>query len=88
MLAGSSKREVQSLSLISSVGYIAQIGLLSASNEITSKDIGVLMIAFCYLPALIVVLRKPNDGDVPAWLRTILPKHFARNTDTSLELAS
>jgi hypothetical protein len=24
------------------------------------------MVAFCYLPALMVVLRKPNEGDLPA----------------------
>jgi hypothetical protein len=28
---------------------------------------GDLMVALLYLPCLIMVLRRPNEGDVPSW---------------------
>jgi hypothetical protein len=68
LLAARSKREMQILSFTSSLGYIAQIGLLSDQREIASSDIGILMVAFCYLPAVTVVLRRRNEGELPAWL--------------------
>jgi hypothetical protein len=69
LLVARTKREAQVLSLVSSLGYVSQIALalLSPTREIASADIGRLMIAFCYLPAVIVVLRRPNDGSPPAW---------------------
>jgi hypothetical protein len=67
MLVAESKREVQALSLLSSAGYMLQIPLLTQDNYISAHDTGAMMVAFCYLPALIVVLRKPNTGELPAW---------------------
>jgi hypothetical protein len=64
---------MQTLSLVSSLGYIAQIGLLSDQQEIASSDIGILMVAFCYLPAVTVVLRRSNEGELPAWLSGVTP---------------
>jgi len=60
LLVARSKRENQILSLISSLGYILLIPLTlsSPTHEISIYDIGRMMIAFCYLPALIVVLRQ------------------------------
>jgi hypothetical protein len=62
LLVARSKRENQILSLISSLGYVLLIPLSldSATREISTFTVGRLMIAFCYLPALIVVLRRPN----------------------------
>ena len=62
MLVARSKRENQVLSLVSSVGYLLLIPLALASptREISAFTIGHLMVAFCYLPALIVVLRRPD----------------------------
>jgi hypothetical protein len=63
MLVGRTKRECQVLSLTSSVGYLLMIPLAmqSPTHEIASSTVGNLMVAFCYLPALIVVLRRPNE---------------------------
>ena len=65
LLVARSKRENQILSLISSVGYVLMIPLSldSATREISTFTVGRLMIAFCYLPALIVVLRRPNTAE-------------------------
>ncbi|HEX6575103.1 MAG TPA: hypothetical protein VF042_09015 [Gemmatimonadaceae bacterium] len=64
LLVARTKRENQVLALVSSLGYIVMIPLAmqSATREISSFTVGRLMIAFCYLPALIVVLRRPNTS--------------------------
>jgi len=63
LLVARSKRENQLLSLASSVGYVLMIPLarMSPTREISTFTVGDLMIAFCYLPALIVVLLRPNE---------------------------
>ena len=74
MLVAQSRNEVRFLSLISSVGYLLQIPLLTGDNYISAHNTGALMVAFCYLPAAIVVLRKPNEGPAPAllnWIRRL-----------------
>ena len=53
----------------SGMGYLSQIALLDYKNEIATRDIGLLMVVFVYLPALAVVLRRPNEGPLPAWMR-------------------
>ena len=65
LLVARSKRENQILSLVSSLGYVLMIplSLESATREISTFTVGRLMIAFCYLPALIVVLRRPNTAE-------------------------
>ena len=63
LLVARSKRENQVLALVSSLGYLLLIPLSYASptREISIFTVGHLMVAFCYLPALIVVLRRPNE---------------------------
>ena len=74
MLVAQSRRESQALSMTSSIGYLllVPLALASGAGEIASSEIGSMMIAFCYLPAVIVVLRKPNVGQIPAWLEVLL----------------
>jgi hypothetical protein len=63
LLVARSRRENQMLSLVSSLGYVLMIPLakMSSTHEISTFTVGNLMIAFCYLPALIVVLRQRNE---------------------------
>jgi hypothetical protein len=68
LLVARTKREMQVLGLASGVGYIAQIAFLSENREIATTDIGVLIVVFVYLPALAIVLRRPNEGQLPAWM--------------------
>jgi len=58
LLVGQTKRECQLLSLISSAGYIAQGFFLTSEGFIEIPRIRILMLLFCYLPALVVVLRR------------------------------
>ncbi|HVD60943.1 MAG TPA: hypothetical protein VNC11_08730 [Gemmatimonadaceae bacterium] len=60
LFVGRTKREYQVLSLISSAGYIAQ-GFFSPNFQyVPVRFTKVLILAFCYLPALIVVLRRQD----------------------------
>ena len=63
LLVARSKRENQALALVSSLGYLLLIplSLASPTREVSIFTVGHLMIAFCYLPALIVVLRRPDE---------------------------
>ena len=53
----------------SGIGYLMQIVLLNEKREIATTDIGILIVVMIYLPALAIVLRRPNEGDLPAWMR-------------------
>jgi len=68
MVVARSKREMQFMVACSGAGYLFQILMLDRKAEIATTDIGILMVVFVYLPALIVVLRRPNEGAMPAWL--------------------
>lgn len=68
LLVARTKREMQVLVFGSGIGYLAQIVFLDKKHEIATTDIGILMVVFVYLPALAVVLRRPNEGPPPAWL--------------------
>jgi hypothetical protein len=73
MLAARTKREMQFMVACSGAGYLFQILMLDRKDEIATTDIGILMVVFVYLPALIVVLRRANEGPLPAWLRLRQP---------------
>jgi hypothetical protein len=73
MLAARTKREMQFMVACSGAGYLFQILMLDRNDEIATTDIGILMVVFVYLPALIIVLRRPNAGPLPAWLRLRQP---------------
>lgn len=60
LLVGRTKRECQLLSLVSSAGYVVQGLFLTSEGFIEIPRIRILMVLFCYFPALIVVLRRPN----------------------------
>lgn len=70
-------REACVLSLLSSVAwlaayYFAPAGMRSPATQTLFRAV---MIAFCFLPATIVVLRRSNTGPSPAWLSVFLRKH-------------
>lgn len=68
LLVAQTRRESQILSLTSSFGYLMILLLIHGQAEAQfNRDVSNLMIAFAYLPATIVVLRRPNDGKPPAW---------------------
>ena len=69
LLVARTKREMQVMVFASGVGYLMQIVLLNEKREIATTDIGILIVVLIYLPALAIVLRRPNEGDLPAWMR-------------------
>jgi hypothetical protein len=65
LLIAQTRREAQVLSMTSSVGYILQGAFLTSEGIIVRHDTRLLMMAFCYLPALFLVLRRPYVGRMP-----------------------
>jgi hypothetical protein len=62
-------REACVLALFSSLGAILG-GYLIGPVESFEAFQGSLMVATAYLPATLIVLRRPNEGAPPAWLST------------------
>jgi hypothetical protein len=67
MLVGRTKREYQVLSMASSIGYCLLLLMVASvpEKQVPTLQIGRLIVAWCYLPALIVVLRRPDRGPMP-----------------------
>ena len=64
-------REACVLSLVSSLGLLGarySLLLVGPMSDI-NRFVGAVMIATIYLPAVVVVLRRPNEGQIPVWLR-------------------
>ncbi|HZI99731.1 MAG TPA: hypothetical protein VFD22_03640, partial [Gemmatimonadaceae bacterium] len=74
LLVAQTRRESQILSLTSSLGYLMILLLIHGQPETQfNREVSNLMIAFAYLPATIAVLRRPNEGKVPAWFPSRYP---------------
>ncbi len=71
LVVAATYREASVLSLVSSVGWIVAYlaGDGKPRSPATREIMGAMLIAACYLPATIVVLRHPNVGPPPFWLR-------------------
>lgn len=66
-------REAVVLALLSAGGAILT-GFIVDPNTAESfeKGIGAVQVATAFLPATLVVLRRPNDGATPVWLERII----------------
>jgi hypothetical protein len=69
MLVPATYRESLSFSLFSSLGFLVERYLVGNQPNVPFHDVGTLMIAFAYLPAVILLLPRPNIGDLPEWMR-------------------
>jgi hypothetical protein len=74
LLVAMTYREACVLSLVSSAGWI--IAALTSGSDTRSAEtreiMGAMLVAACYLPATIAVLRRANDGVLPFWIRCLL----------------
>ncbi len=71
-------RESMILVAVSSMGFVLQDYVMTARNEMDfNSQVGALMVALAYLPATIMILRRPNEGELPQWVNTVARK-FAR----------
>jgi hypothetical protein len=65
LLVAQTRRESQILSLVSSLGFLSIRFLIHGQPEAQfNREVSALMVAFAYLPAMIVVLRRPNTAPV------------------------
>jgi hypothetical protein len=72
LLVASTFRETLFLSLISTLGYVLPPLVMTARNEVEfNAQMGALMVVLCYLPATLLVLRRPNEGELPAWMAPV-----------------
>jgi hypothetical protein len=63
LLVAQTRRESQILSLVSSLGFLSIRFLIHGQPEAQfNREVSALMVAFAYLPAMIVVLRRPNTA--------------------------
>ena len=60
-------RESLTLSLLSALGFLMERYLVENQPNVAFHDVGTLMVVFLYLPATIMVLRRPNTGEPPEW---------------------
>jgi hypothetical protein len=62
-------RESLGLSLATSCGFVFQWLFISPAGDVAAnREIGILMVAFVYLPATLLVLWRPNSGAIPRWI--------------------
>jgi hypothetical protein len=56
------------------IGYFLQMRIASsAANTVALQwAAGNVLVAVFYLPALVLVLRRPNEGEVPAWFDRLM----------------
>jgi hypothetical protein len=73
-------REAALLSLVSSIGWLITYAWLIDGwrTPETRAVMQSVLIAFCYLPAAIVILRRKNEGPAPLWLQWILDRRGYR----------
>ena len=71
LIVAATYREACVLSLVSSFGWV--IAALAGDGNTRSPEsreiMGAMLVAACYLPATIVVLRRPDEGSWPFWMR-------------------
>jgi hypothetical protein len=63
-------REAMLFASVSSLGFVLQDHLVSVQNEVEyNQQVGAMIVALAYLPAVLMVLRRPNHGESPTWIR-------------------
>lgn len=69
LLIARTLRESLLLSLVTSSGFLIDMALVTDDDVLVPHErFGALIIAVAYLPATLLVLRRPNEGPVPDWL--------------------
>lgn len=59
--------ETMALSVMSCLGFLLYYPLMDRGSDVqVNHDIGALIVAFVYLPATIMVLRRPNEYEIDA----------------------
>jgi hypothetical protein len=57
------------LALIAASGMLFEQHLITPTTDVEKyRQVGILMIALIYLPATLLTLRRPNEGNLPLWI--------------------
>lgn len=64
--------------LSSSAALFTMVFVPAPQNAAELYYYGDIIVALCYLPCLIMTLRRPNEGNVPAWLDRVIARIRAR----------
>jgi hypothetical protein len=73
LLVAFTYREACVLSLVSSAGWILAVLVSEGDSRSpqTRAVMGAMLVAACYLPAVIAILRRPNSGIPPWWVQRL-----------------
>jgi hypothetical protein len=74
-------RGVMVFTLVSWAGAALQgrIAAAAASTPALQWYVGNVLVVLFYLPALVMVLRRPNEGELPRWLEAVVARRRARS---------
>jgi len=72
MLVARTRVEAMLLALLSHIGGLLWLRA-RAPDAHPSANAALFVVAFLYYPALLLVLRRPNDGTLVGWLGRVLP---------------
>jgi hypothetical protein len=74
LLTPANLREAIALAVLSwPYAYLYQVWALGPTLADTFGRARFLSLAFVFLPAAVLILRRPNDGPVPRWLERRRP---------------
>lgn len=70
LLVAFTYRENLIFALLTWIGFAFEQFVMQPTGELDyNAKVSMLIIAFVYLPATLMVLRRPNEGELPAWTR-------------------
>ena len=81
-------RQALVLATLNNAGFAAGLLLINPHPQSTSANYysGDLLVACAYLPAMVIVLMRPNEGALPAWIERRVPWLRARSGSESLDI--
>jgi hypothetical protein len=84
LLVARSFREALVFGLLSDAAFIGQRLVMDAPDTPTLQyRQGDVALWLLYVPALIAILRRPNEGQVPGWIDRLVPRPSARTSGSN-----
>lgn len=72
-LVPATSRETMIFASVSSLGFVLQDHVVTTTSEVEyNQQAAALIVALGYLPAVLMVLLRPNQGEIPWWLKRIV----------------
>ena len=78
-------RQALLLAALNNLAFIVGLLLISPHPRSVAENYyaGDLLVALCYIPALVMVLMRPNEGSLPAWIVRAIPRVSAKGESES-----